>query len=183
MSSGISVARQLCRKTNTTSTTSTIASSSVSTISRMPAFTGARRVERDLVLDARREALRQLRHRLADVVGDVERVRARRLEGGDDRGGLAVERAVLLVVERAELDARDVPHAHARAVGVLAHDDVAELLGLDEAPLRAHRVRELLPRRRRLGADLPGRVHDVLRADRVLDVGDREPEARQHVRA
>ncbi len=40
VSSGISVARQLCRNTNTTSTTSPIASSSVTTISRMPAVTG-----------------------------------------------------------------------------------------------------------------------------------------------
>ena len=39
--SGMSVARQLWRKTKTTSTTSAMASSSVSTISRMPAFTGA----------------------------------------------------------------------------------------------------------------------------------------------
>jgi hypothetical protein len=54
----------------------------------MPAFTGRRGVERDLVRDARGKRLRQLVHRLADVLGDVERVRARRLEGGDDRGRL-----------------------------------------------------------------------------------------------
>ncbi len=41
VSSGISVARQLCRKTKTTNTTSAIASRSVQTISVMPAFTGA----------------------------------------------------------------------------------------------------------------------------------------------
>ena len=93
--------------------------------------------------------------------------------------GLAVERAVLLVVERAELDARDVLHAHGRPVGVLADDDVAELLGLDEASLRPHRVRELLARGSRLGADLPGGVHDVLRAEGVLDVGDREAQPRE----
>ena len=37
------------------------------------------------------------------------------------------------------------------------------------------------PGRRRLGADLPGGVHDVLRAQRVLHVGHREPEPRAHV--
>ncbi len=41
VSSGISVARQLCKKMKTTSTTRPIASSSVIRISSMPAFTGA----------------------------------------------------------------------------------------------------------------------------------------------
>ncbi len=40
VSNGISVARQLCRKMNTTSTTSTIASISVVTISSMEAVIG-----------------------------------------------------------------------------------------------------------------------------------------------
>ncbi len=109
----MSVARQLWRKMKTTSTTSAMASTSVWMISSMPARDGRRRIERDLVFDARREALRELVHRLADGVGDVERVRAGRLEDGDDRGRLAVQRAVLLVRWRAELDAADVPHAHA----------------------------------------------------------------------
>ena len=41
--------------------------------------------------------------------------------------------------------------------GFSAHDDVAELLRLDQAPLGAHGVGELLARRRRLGADLARR--------------------------
>ena len=144
---------------------------------------GRRRVERDLVVHAGREVLLQLLHRRAHRRGDVERVRAGELEGRDDAGGLAVERALLRVVERAHLDARDVAHAHERAVGVGAHDDVAELLGRDEAALRAHGVGELLPGRRRLGAHLAGGVDDVLRAHGVLDVGDREAQARRARRA
>jgi hypothetical protein len=62
-----------------------------------------------------------------------------RLERGDHRRRLTVERARLLVVERAQLDARDVLHAHARPVGVLADDDVAELARFDEPPLCPHR--------------------------------------------
>ena len=56
----------------------------------------------------------------------------------------------------------------------------AELLGLDEAALRAHGVRELLPGRRGLGADLAGGVDDVLLRGGVLDVGDRQARAREH---
>ena len=52
-----------------------------------------------------------------------------------------------------------------------AHHDVAELLGLDQAPARGHRVDEVLARRRRLGADLAGGVLRVLRAQRRGDVG------------
>ena len=155
-----------------------MASSSVSTISRMPAFTGAVVSSETLysMPGGKRFARSAIVLRMLSATSSA--FEPGRLERGDDRRGLAVERAVLLVVERAELDARDVLHAHDRAVGVLADDDVAELLRLDEAPLRADRVRELLPGRRGLGADLPGGVDDVLRAERVLDVGHRQPEPR-----
>ena len=109
VSSGISVARQLWRKMKTTRTTSAIASSE-----RLDDLLDARlhrrgRVERDLVLDAGREALL----RSSSIVARMLAATSSALEPGIwnaamTRGGLAVERAVLLVVERAELDARDV---------------------------------------------------------------------------
>ena len=95
VSSGISVARQLCRKMKTTSTTRPIASSSVIENLLDARLHRRRGVERDLVVHARREALLELGHRRAHGCGDVERVRAGQLEGGDDAGRLAVERAVL----------------------------------------------------------------------------------------
>ena len=63
-----------------------------------------------------------------------------------------------------------------------AHHDLAELLGLDQAPARGDGVDDALARRRRLGADLPGGVLRVLRAHRVGDVGGRDAEARHLLR-
>ena len=54
--SGISVARQFCRKTKTTRITSRTASNRVWTISLMPSVTGQRGVERDRVLHVAGEA-------------------------------------------------------------------------------------------------------------------------------
>ena len=98
--SGMSVARQLWRKTKTTSDDEANRFEQRLDDLANAGLDGRGRVERHLVVDARREVRLQLLHRLADVVGDVEGVRPGRLERGDDRGGLAVERAVLLVVER-----------------------------------------------------------------------------------
>ena len=88
--SGISVARQLCRKTKTTRMTSASASSSVTTISRMPSMTGAVLSRRDGVGHVGGEARARRRHRRAlDLVGDVERVRSGELVDGDDGRVLA----------------------------------------------------------------------------------------------
>ena len=54
-STGISVARRLCRNTNTTSTTSTTASKNVCTTSVIDARVNSRRVHRDLVVEPFRE--------------------------------------------------------------------------------------------------------------------------------
>ncbi len=61
---------------------------------------------------------------------------------------------------------------------LMPHDDLAELLGLDEAPLRRDRVDDVLPRRRRFGADAAGGVLRVLRAQRRGHLGGGDPEAR-----
>ena len=86
----MSVARQLCRKTKTTSMTSASVSKSVTTISRMPSTTGAVRVERDVVGHVAGEARRATSAMVAlDRVGDCERVRAGELIDGDDGRVLA----------------------------------------------------------------------------------------------
>ena len=72
---------------------------------------GERRIERDVVLEIAREALRQLFHQRERGVARVERVRARRLVERDDRGRVAVEPPADVVDLRAQLDARDVAHA------------------------------------------------------------------------
>src|SRR5207248_2209871 len=94
----------------------------------------------------------------------------------DDRSRLTTHPPTLAVDLRAEFDARDVPEPYGRAVGIEAHDDVAELLGRDQAPLCPHGVGELLPLRRRLPAELAGRVYRVLLLDGTLQVGHRQAE-------
>src|SRR5262249_45047689 len=125
------------------------------------------------------EPLLELLHRLLDAFGDCDGVRTWDLEDADRTGGFAVESRALLVIERSELDPADVLHTDDRAIGVQAHDDVAELLPRNEAALRADGVRELLPLGRGLGADASGRVDRVLLFDGVQEIGDREPQARQ----
>ena len=144
--------------------------------------TRQRRVDRIAVLQVGREPLRQIRHRLLDAVGDVERVRAGHLKDADRASGLAVDAARLLVVERAELDARDILQPHHRAVRVRAHRDGSEFLRRLQPPLRADRVGHLLPGRRRLRADLTGRIDGALLLHGAHQIGNREPERGQPVR-
>ena len=162
VSSGISVARQFCRNTNTTMMTSTIASNSVVTDLADALHDRQRRVERDRVVHVPREPRLQVLQRLLDVAGDLEGVRARDLEDGDDGGGLAVVPADGVVELGPELDAGDVLERDLRPVGVGADDDLAEFLLVQEAPLRAHGVGVLGAGHRRRAADLARRRSAVL---------------------
>ena len=83
-----------------------------------------RGVVEDLVVEVLGEALLQLVHDLADLLGDLDGVGAGRLVDADRRRRRAVEAAVALRALGAELDPRHVLDAHDRAVGVGAHDDV-----------------------------------------------------------
>ena len=74
------------------------------------------------------------------LVGDVERVGAGNLEHGDDRGRLAVVAADGVVEHRAQLEPGDVLQPDLRAVRVGPDDDVAELLLVQQAALRADGV-------------------------------------------
>ena len=100
----------------------------------------------------------QVFHRRLDPVGDVERVGAGNLEHGDDGRRLAVVAADGVVEHRAQLEPRDVLEAHLGAVRVGAHDDVAELLLVEQAPLRADGVGVLGAGGGGRAADLAGRA-------------------------
>ncbi len=77
-----------------------------------------RRVVDDVVVDALRKVLRELRHLRAHLVRDVDRVAAGPLIDRDRGRGLVVEQRAQRVGARAELDARDV--AESRDLAVLA---------------------------------------------------------------
>ena len=69
-----------------------------------------------------------------------------------------------------------------RAVRIRAKNDIAELLGLNQASLRAHRVGELLALGNRLTADLARGVDIVLRLNRGDNFSCRDAEFGQFVR-
>ena len=156
--SGISVARQFCRNRKTTRTTSTIASTRVIEDLADALRHGAGGVERELYSRSVGEALAQLVH----LRCGRPRATSSAFEPGawktrDGAARLAVDAADLLVVQRAELDARDVAQPDHRAVRVRAHHDRAELLLGLQAALRAHRVGHLLAGGRR-ARRRPGRT-------------------------
>ena len=90
-----------------------------------------RRVERHDGLQARREDRAPSASSAASTAfGRLQRVGARRERDGHAGRRLAVVAAQEFVGFGAELDARDVAELEHRSVGIAAHDDVAELLGV-----------------------------------------------------
>ena len=144
-SSGIKVARQPCRKMKTTMMTRMSASKSVLTISLIPSVTASVVSSEISVVEVLRESFLQILHQLLGAVHRVDRVGARQLVDGDDRGGIAVQPSDLVVVLRAQLHPGYILHPHDRAVRIGAHDDVAKLLRAQQSPLRSNRIGELLP--------------------------------------
>ena len=142
---GMIVARQVCRNRNTTPTTRAIAMKIVSMTScdRL-AHEGRRIVDFDVV-QARREALLELRHLVPDRMLDLHDVRARRGDRKPRGGRVSVRVSDGAVVHRAELDAADVADAGDASLFVRLDDDVAELLGRRQSA-------------ERLDVDLVGRV-------------------------
>ena len=175
---GISVARQLCRNTNTTSSTRNAAAPSVMHHLVDRRLHEARRIEGDALRDALREAVRQFTDSGAHGVRDLERVGAGLQKHRNAHGRLAIEVGERVVANRAELDARDVAYAQRTAGSVGAQHDIAEVGRVLEPPACVHRVSQRLPRRRRLGADPAGGVLIVLRLDRLRHVGGGHPELR-----
>ena len=149
VSSGISVARQFCRNRNTTRMTSASASNSVTTTSLIAARTNLRGV-------VRRRGSRCPPGKSASPPRGT-RARAAPVSTALAPGvrktmttpaGFSFDAAEALVVLRAELDARHVANAQQRAIGLRAHDDVVELLRLDQAAGGVDRILEVRARRR-----------------------------------
>ena len=135
-----------------------------------------RRVVADLALEARGKALAELVEGGLDGLGGGDRIRAGSLAQQDRDRRAAVVEAVGVVLPTAELDARDVLDAHHPSVGAALDDDVAELLGLDEAALRVDDDLEVVAAgHRRLGELARGHLH-VLGSQRLDDLGPREAE-------
>ena len=141
-----------------------------------------RRIERDQVIHVPREALLQIFHRRLDPVGDVERVGAGNLEHGNDGRRCAVVAADGVVEHRPQLEARDVLEADLGAIRVGPHDDVRELLLVEQAPLRADRIGVLGAGGCGRPANLTGRRQLVLLGDGVRDIGDRDAKPADDVR-
>ncbi len=126
---------------------------------------GARRIQRDGVVDALWQATLLLREQVLDPFCRLNGIRTGQLIDGDQGARLAIQVAGDGVVLRAHLDAGNVLDAHDAAIGRGAHDNICEFFGRGQPALRADRIGELLSLGRRLTADLAGRVHRVLRLD------------------
>ena len=159
--SGMIEARQVCRNRMTTSTTSATASSSVCNHRVDGLAHELRRVVDDLVVHALREALLQSLHVGADLVGQLERVRARRLV---DREWRPRSRCRAETAWRTWT--RPVPGARCRAgarlrrsAPVLTTMSPNSLLALAAGPWHSARAGTPSPRRaaRRSGRRLPAR--------------------------
>ena len=133
---GMIVARQVCRNTKTTPTTRAIAMKIVSMTSWMDWLDEGRRVVDVDVVQARREALLQLRHLVPDRVLDLHDVRARRGDREPRCGRVLVGIGDGAIIHRAQLDAADVANAGDAPLVVGLDDDVAELLGRGQAAER-----------------------------------------------
>ena len=137
----------------------------------------AGRVIHDAVVDALGEPLLELRHGLAHVVRELERVRPGRLEDRDGDRRLVVEQAAQRIVGCAQLDPSDIGQARDRAVFRGLDDDLAELFLGGQPALSVHRELEVRPaavigERRR--AHRAGRHLHVLLPDRAHDIAGRQ---------
>jgi hypothetical protein len=136
----------------------------------------------DQVFEIVGKALGELLHAGGDRLRDIDRVGARSLVDGDRCGGVAVEPAEAVRRPGAELDPRHVPHAHRRAVGIGADDDLLEFVGAGQPALRADRELELLVGVQRRGADPAHRGLHVLVLDGAGHLRRAQPEDGERVR-
>ena len=133
------------------------------------------RVVDDLVGHALRHVLLDLGHGGADVVGNLQRVGAGRLEDRDRHRLLVVEQRAQAVFGGAELDARDVAQPHDFAARAGLDHDVAELLLVRKPAFGVDGQLQVDAPDVRGGADHAGGGLDVLRLDRLDDVARGQP--------
>jgi len=111
-------------------------------------------------------------HRLAHSGHHVQTVAAWGLEDGDGAGGVAVQAAAHAVVFRAQFHAGHVLQQHLRPGVAPFHHDAAELLGAHQSALQLGCIRVLCAGQAGLAAELSAGHDGVVRAHRLLDVGD-----------
>ena len=97
------------------------------------------RIVDDTEIDAVRHVLLDLRHDRANVVGNFERVRPRRLKHANADRRFVVEQRAQRVFGCAEFHAPDIAQAGDLAVLARLHDDIAELFLTGEPALRVDR--------------------------------------------
>ena len=136
---GMMVARQFCRKRNTTPTTRRIATKIVTMTSWIDFEMKNREVIDDGRVDAGREILLQLLHRRQHFMIDGERIGAGL--GIDEQGRriAAVHVGRAAVIGGADLDPTDVTDARHASANVGLDDDVGELLGRGQPAERSRR--------------------------------------------
>jgi hypothetical protein len=115
-----------------------------------------------------------LLHGPADLVGDLDRVRAGRLEDRDGDGLLVVEQRAQRVFGGAELDAGDVAQARHRAIRAVLMMMSPNSSSLCRRPCALTDSCRSTPGRIRRGADHAGGGLDVLGADLVDDIAGRK---------
>ena len=134
----------------------------------------ARCLERDVHLHARRKAPGQTIDFRAHVAKHLQRVRGRELQDADADGIARLVARRGAVALGAELGARDVLHAHERAVGRALQDDVVEFHRIGQPSGGADADLKGLSRARRLLSDGTRRHLDVLLAQRLHDFAGRD---------
>ena len=121
-------------------------------------------------------------HGVADLLGHLDGIGARRLVDADRGRRRAVEAAVAILRLGAHFDARDVLDPHHRAVRIGAQDDVGELFRVGEPALGLDVELNLLQVCDRRRADAAKRRLDVLALHRGDDVVRRQIERGQPIR-
>ena len=145
-------------------------------------FDETRGVVHVLEFHADRESLRNLRHGLADILGDVERIGARLQEDAEQRGLFAVDATDEIVILRRQLHACHVFQAQCGAARIRANDDFLELPRILKPALGRDGVDQFLRTARGCLADLAGGELRVLFVQRAQKIRGGELQLRHAVR-
>ena len=132
------------------------------------------RVIHHRVIDTVGEIFLQVGHCLADVLGKLEGVRARRLKDRKRHGGFVVQQRAQRIAGCAQFEAGNVLEQRFFPIGSGLDDDLAELLGGNQAALGVDLEFEIDGPADRLLADRPGGDLHVLFPDGVDHVSGRE---------
>ena len=129
-----------------------------------------------------REEDAEFRHLRLHPVGGRQRIGAGRQLQADTRRRHAIVAGDDVIAFAADLDAGDIAQGHLRAVFRALQQDGGELLGRAQQGLGDDGRIQLLARRRRRTAQLPGRNLDVLGLDGTEDIRGRQIEGIQLAR-